>query len=70
MAQHKLQQADAFDLLRRTSQDQNCKLYEIALTVVSTGEIPSLTRTAQLTHRGLVSGTTGTGAASSPGAVA
>jgi AmiR/NasT family two-component response regulator len=40
MAQHKVQQADAFDLLRRTSQDQNRKLHEVALAVVSTGELP------------------------------
>jgi len=40
MAQHGLQQADAFDLLRRTSQDLNRKLYELALAVVRTGELP------------------------------
>ena len=44
MAQHKVQQADAFDLLRRTSQDQNRKLYELALAVVSTGELPDADR--------------------------
>jgi len=44
MAQHKVQQADAFDLLRRTSQDQNRKLYELALAVVSTGELPQRDR--------------------------
>jgi AmiR/NasT family two-component response regulator len=41
MSQHRMQQADAFDLLRRTSQDQNRKLYELALDVVRTGELPS-----------------------------
>jgi AmiR/NasT family two-component response regulator len=41
MTQHKLPQAEAFDLLRRTSQDQNRKLYALAMDVVSTGELPS-----------------------------
>ena len=30
MAHHKMQQVDAFELLRSTSQDQNRKLYELA----------------------------------------
>ncbi|WP_185748809.1 ANTAR domain-containing protein [Humibacillus xanthopallidus] len=42
MAQHKMQQTEAFELLRRTSQDQNRKLYELALDVVRTGEFPSI----------------------------
>jgi AmiR/NasT family two-component response regulator len=41
MAHHKMQQVDAFELLRSTSQDQNRKLYELALEVVSTGELPA-----------------------------
>ena len=41
MAHHKMQQVDAFELLRSTSQDQNRKLYELALEVVNTGELPS-----------------------------
>ncbi len=44
MARHKLQQADAFELLRRTSQDQNRKVYELALELVSTGELPQRDR--------------------------
>ena len=44
MAQHRLRQQDAFDLLRRTSQDQNRKLYDLALDVVSTGELPHADR--------------------------
>lgn len=44
MAQHKVQQADAFDLLRQASQDQNRKVYELALAVVSTGELPHADR--------------------------
>ncbi|WP_404387416.1 ANTAR domain-containing protein [Humibacillus xanthopallidus] len=41
MSQHKMQQAEAFELLRETSQDQNRKLYELAMDVVNTGELPS-----------------------------
>ena len=41
MAHHKMQQVDAFELLRSTSQDQNRKLYELALEVISTGELPT-----------------------------
>ena len=41
MSQHKLQQTEAFELLRRTSQDQNRKLYAVAMAVVNTGELPS-----------------------------
>ena len=40
MSQHKMPQTDAFNLLRRTSQDQNRKLYELALDVVRSGELP------------------------------
>ena len=40
MAHQKTHQAEAFELLRRTSQDQNRKLYDVALEVVSTGELP------------------------------
>ncbi len=41
MSQHKLQQTEAFELLRQTSQAQNRKLYELAMEVVNTGELPS-----------------------------
>jgi AmiR/NasT family two-component response regulator len=41
MSQHKMQQSEAFELLRQTSQDQNRKLYELAMDVVNTGELPS-----------------------------
>ena len=41
MAHHKMQQVDAFELVRSTSQDQNRKLYELALEVVRTGELPT-----------------------------
>jgi AmiR/NasT family two-component response regulator len=40
MSQHKMQQSEAFELLRQTSQDQNRKLYELALEVLTTGELP------------------------------
>jgi len=40
MAFHKLTQDEAFALLRRSSQDQNRKLYAIAREVVATGELP------------------------------
>lgn len=43
MARHQLQQADAFELLRCTSQDLNRKLYDLALVVVETGELPTRT---------------------------
>ncbi|WP_185749124.1 ANTAR domain-containing protein [Humibacillus xanthopallidus] len=41
MAGHKLKQADAFELLRETSQEQNRKLYDLALAVIDTGELPT-----------------------------
>lgn len=41
MALKKLPQDEAFELLRRTSQDQNRKLYAVALDVIATGELPS-----------------------------
>jgi len=40
MAFHKLTQEEAFALLRRSSQDQNRKLYALAHEVVATGELP------------------------------
>ena len=40
MSQHKMQQSEAFELLRRTSQNQNRKLYELDLDGVATGELP------------------------------
>lgn len=41
MSRHQLRQKDAFELLRRTSQNQNRKLYDLALAVIDTGELPS-----------------------------
>ena len=41
MAFHKVPQDEAFELLRRTSQDQNRKLYALAREVIATGELPS-----------------------------
>ncbi|WP_185747311.1 ANTAR domain-containing protein [Humibacillus xanthopallidus] len=41
MSQHRMPQDEAFELLRQTSQDQNRKLYALALDVVRTGELPS-----------------------------
>jgi len=41
MAFHKVPQAEAFELLRRASQDQNIKLYAVAREVLATGELPS-----------------------------
>lgn len=46
MAHHTLRQDEAFDLLRHASQDLNRKLYDVALDVVSTGELPSRALTA------------------------
>jgi AmiR/NasT family two-component response regulator len=40
MAMKKVTRDEAFGLLRRASQDQNRKLYELALEVLSTGELP------------------------------
>jgi len=40
MAIDKVDRSQAFDLLRRTSQHQNRKLYDLALDVISTGELP------------------------------
>ena len=40
MALRKVTRDEAFDFLRRASQDQNRKLHEVALDVVSTGELP------------------------------
>lgn len=40
MAMRKVTRDEAFDFLRRASQDQNRKLREVALDVVSTGELP------------------------------
>ena len=40
MAMKKVTREEAFGLLRRASQDQNRKLYELALEVLSTGELP------------------------------
>lgn len=34
-------QDDAFDWLRRASQDQNRKLYDVACDVVATGDVPT-----------------------------
>lgn len=42
MAQHKVQQAEAFDRLSRCSQAQNRKVYDIALHVLTTGELPTV----------------------------
>ena len=41
MAFHKVPQDEAFELLRRTSQHQNRKLYALAREVIATGELPS-----------------------------
>ena len=40
MAFHKVPQDEAFELLRRTSQDLNRKLYALAKEVLATGELP------------------------------
>ena len=40
MAHHKTQQGEAFELLRRASQNLNRKLYDVALDVLATGELP------------------------------
>jgi len=39
MALKAITQRDAFELLRRTSQDQNRKLYDLALDVIETGDL-------------------------------
>ncbi len=44
MAINKVGRSQAFDLLRRTSQHQNRKLYDLALDVISTGELPHTER--------------------------
>ena len=41
MAFHKVPRDEAFELLRRTSQDLNRKLYSLAREVLATGELPS-----------------------------
>ncbi|WP_404388806.1 ANTAR domain-containing response regulator [Humibacillus xanthopallidus] len=41
MAFHKMPQDEAFEMLRRTSQDLNRKLYALAREVLATGELPS-----------------------------
>jgi AmiR/NasT family two-component response regulator len=41
MALRKVTREEALDLLRRTSQDQNRKLSDLALDVLNTGELPS-----------------------------
>lgn len=41
MAFAKVSQNEAFEMLRRTSQDQNRKLYAVAREVITTGELPS-----------------------------
>jgi AmiR/NasT family two-component response regulator len=41
MAMRMVPREEAFELLRRASQDQNRKLHELALDVLSTGELPS-----------------------------
>ena len=40
MSHHKVTQDEAFQMLRRASQDQNHKLHDIALDVLQTGELP------------------------------
>ena len=40
MALRKVSREEAFDLLRRASQDQNRKLSDLALDVLNTGELP------------------------------
>jgi AmiR/NasT family two-component response regulator len=40
MALRKVTREEAFELLRRASQDQNRKLHQLALDVVITGELP------------------------------
>jgi hypothetical protein len=40
MAQHKVSAAEAFDLLRRTSQSQHMKVRELAALVAETGSLP------------------------------
>ena len=40
MAFHKVSQDDAFELLRRSSQDLNRKVQALALEVISTGALP------------------------------
>jgi len=44
MALHKVRKDEAFELLKRTSQDQNTKLYTLAREVLATGELPSRER--------------------------
>jgi len=44
MGQHHISRTEAFDLLRMASQNSNRRLYEIALEVVETGQLPSLGR--------------------------
>jgi hypothetical protein len=41
MSRHKVTQDEAFQLLRRASQDHNRKLYDMAQDVIATGELPS-----------------------------
>ena len=41
MAFRKVSQDEAFEVLRRASQDQNRKLYAVAREVIATGELPS-----------------------------
>ncbi|WP_404388649.1 ANTAR domain-containing protein [Humibacillus xanthopallidus] len=44
MALRKVTREEAFDLLRRASQDQNRKLCDLALDVLNTGELPCSSR--------------------------
>lgn len=39
MSRHRITQADAFDLLRRSSQTSHRKLYDVALEVLEAGEL-------------------------------
>ena len=41
MSRHLVTQDEAFQLLRRASQDQNRKLHNMAQDVIQTGELPS-----------------------------
>lgn len=41
MSRHMVTQDEAFQLLRRASQDQNRKLHNMAQDVIQTGELPS-----------------------------
>ena len=41
MSRHMVTQDEAFQLLRRASQDQNSKLHNLAQDVFQTGELPS-----------------------------